>query len=113
VSEIFSFKKNITGLAKFRKERPQKARAILSKAAFFIEAEQKKLCPVDTGALRASIYVENRGTFEIAIVEAQGYAFYVEFGTNKMAAQPHARPSAAEGLKYIDDALRALARESV
>ena len=52
----------------------------------------RSVCPVDTGALQASIAVEQSGT-SAEISANTDYAAYVEFGTSKMAAQPYLVPS--------------------
>lgn len=49
---------------------------------------------VDTGALRASIHVENIGKFRQAIVVGVDYGIHLEFGTSKMAARPFMNPMA-------------------
>ena len=58
------------------------------------ESYAKKICPVDTGRLRASItharYDENS---EVIGTNVE-YAQYVELGTHKMAAKPFLRPAA-------------------
>lgn len=56
-----------------------------------IEAETKKWCPVDTGTLRRSytsashLRADPYGHVSTSIT----YAPFVEFGTSRMAAQPH------------------------
>jgi HK97 gp10 family phage protein len=51
---------------------------------------------VQTGALRASIRVENRGSFTQAITTSVDYAPYLEYGTRKMSARPFMGPMARE-----------------
>lgn len=61
--------------------------------ALEIEAEAKRLCPVRTGRLRASIHtgkIRERVYYVGTNVE---YAPFVEFGTRKMQARPYLRPS--------------------
>ena len=72
---------------------PGAVRAVVAKAALDIEADAKALCPVDTGALRASIKAEIDGT-RATIEPHQEYAGYVEFGTYKMAPRAYMRPAA-------------------
>lgn len=61
--------------------------------------DAKRLCPVDTGALRASIWAEADGrTVRIWVGnnprgDGVDYWAHVEFGTSRMAAQPFLRPS--------------------
>src|SRR5215510_5619976 len=45
------------------------------------------LCPVDTGALKASIDVTVNDT-ELTATASEDYASYVDKGTSKMSAQP-------------------------
>jgi len=47
---------------------------------------------VNTGALRASIHVENLGQFRRGIATGVDYAIHLEFGTTKMAARPFMVP---------------------
>lgn len=59
----------------------------------------KDICPVDTGALRESIHLEDREPLSYTLVAdprdkyGGGYAIYPEFGTSKQVAQPYAMPS--------------------
>ena len=73
----------------------------LQKMTLEIEAEAKRLCPVRTGRLRASIHngkIRERAYFVGTNVE---YAPFVEFGTRKMTAKPYLRPAAKKVLnKY-------------
>lgn len=67
------------------------ARAIEEGARVVCESA-KEMCPVDTGALRASINVTE--TDNGALVSADtNYAAYVEFGTSKTAPQPYLVPA--------------------
>lgn len=100
----------------------QQASAAVRKAAFDIEANAKQSVPVDTGALKNSIYtVTDQGSTYgqavgsassanphghpvaeapkpagISAVVAVGmeYGVYVELGTRKMAARPFLGPAA-------------------
>jgi len=67
--------------------------ALLKEVAFFIEKEAKRICPVDTGRLRASITTEKVDRLAYAVGTNVEYAPYVEFGTYKMRAQPYLRPA--------------------
>lgn len=74
----------------------------LIKAANAVERSAKRLCPVDTGRLRASI------THRIAR-DAQGllalvgsnvhYAIFVELGTRYQRAQPYLRPALRSAIR--------------
>lgn len=65
-------------------------------------AYARAACPVDTGALRASIgYIYRQDTRTLTIYADMPYSAYVEFGTSRMIAQPYIRPA-------IDEAGRVL-----
>lgn len=97
---------------------------IARKFAFMVEARAKLSSPVDTGALRNSIYTATQDDDNYAVASASArqanpdvltephpgpsggvlavvgpcvdYAEYQEFGTNKMAAQPYLIPAVEE-----------------
>lgn len=92
----------------------------LYKAALMVEADAKRLCPVDTGRLRSSItHNVDEGKLKAQVTAggkyydgsplkkgASGgtnvkYAVYVELGTYKMAAQPYLRPALANNKAKI------------
>ena len=55
-------------------------------------AEAKQVCPVDTGALRASTTKLGAGPRGGRMSATMDYASNVEFGTHRQAAQPFIRP---------------------
>jgi HK97 gp10 family phage protein len=59
----------------------------LSDIADGIKNTTSSLCPVDTGALQASIDVTTTGDMITATV-GEDYASYVDEGTSRMSAQP-------------------------
>lgn len=67
------------------------------KAAIRVERAAKRLCPVDTGRLRASIThsdVDRDGdAVKVRVGTNVEYAAYVELGTSRAAAQPYLRPA--------------------
>lgn len=65
----------------------------LEKMALEIEAEAKKLCPVRTGRLRASIHTGKIRDRVYYVGSPVHYAPFVEFGTRKMVARPYLRPA--------------------
>lgn len=68
----------------------------LAKRAIRVERLAKRLAPVDTGRLRASINwrIESDRRGLVAIVGTSvDYAPYQEFGTSIMAAHPFLRPA--------------------
>ena len=62
-----------------------------------VEAKAKKLCPVDTGKLRASITPVIESWAAGYVGTNTHYAPYVEYGTEKMPAQPFLEPAFLEG----------------
>ena len=62
-----------------------------------VERRAKELCPVDTGRLRSSItsQIERDGATIVGVVGTDvEYASFVEFGTQRMEAQPFLVPAA-------------------
>lgn len=77
----------------------------VTKAALIVEGEAKKLAPVDTGRLRASI---THDVIENILGEIQGrvgtnvdYAVHVEYGTRKQPAQSYLRPALSKNFGRI------------
>ena len=69
-----------------------------------IERMAKTKAPVDTGALKNSIFSAKAGDLTYKVTAPQHYAIYVEKGTRKMRAQPYLRPSLyAERPKLISN----------
>lgn len=62
------------------------------KAAEAVAEEARRMCPVDTGALRNSITVSSDGS-GAEVIAGKDYAVFVEFGTYKTAAQPFLVPA--------------------
>jgi len=77
----------------------------LEEIAEKIRDDAKGFVPVDTGALRKSIRVEEKGSLEVSIIAGGGgvinprtgrevdYAGYVEFGTSRASPQPYMQPA--------------------
>lgn len=68
----------------------------LARRAVRVDNTAKRLCPVDTGRLRASITwrLEHDAQGLLAVIGTNvEYAPHVEFGTIYMAAQPFLRPA--------------------
>lgn len=74
----------------------------LSNTANNIEESAKKITPVDTGRLRASITADVRG-LEANIGTDVEYARYVHDGTYKMEARPFLYEAADNELEGIED----------
>lgn len=83
-----------------------KADKIVRKAALDIQAGMQTRAPVATGNLRASIRAERVGPAHWQVVVGADYGIYVEMGTRYMAAQPYARPTAAEVRPLFEQAMR-------
>ena len=74
----------------------------LTRKALRVQAAAKRLCPVDTGRLRASIAwrMERDWRGLCAIVGTNvSYAAPIEFGTRRMRAQPFLRPALREAIR--------------
>ena len=65
----------------------------------------RSIVPVDTGALRDSIYHRPAG-LELEFGATMDYASMVEFGTSRMRAQPYIRPALDANQQRILDAIR-------
>ncbi len=69
-----------------------------------IERMAKTKAPVDTGALKNTIFSAKAGDLTYKVTAPQHYAIYVEKGTRKMRAQPYLRPALdAERPKLISN----------
>ena len=69
-----------------------------------IERMAKVKAPVDTGALKNSIFSAKAGNLTYKVTAPQHYAIYVEKGTRKMRAQPYLKPALdAERPKVISN----------
>ena len=68
----------------------------VAKAGLLVEGAAKRIVPVDTSALRNSIYTNEFSSGNSAsamIVAPLDYAMYVELGTSRQQAQPYLQPS--------------------
>lgn len=93
-----------------RKACPERAEAIVEKAARNIERRAKDNAPVDTGALKGSIHVEPAGQFSRTIGDGVEYGIFQEYGSAYMGAQPWLIPAVeaerADFLKSWGDLLK-------
>lgn len=85
---------------------PDRARGLVKKAAFELEARAKTVVRVETGNLKNSIRTsfENAGMTGV-VSTAVEYAAYVEFGTRRMAARPYMTPAAEQVRKSFERAV--------
>lgn len=85
IKTIPSFKK--VGGAFTRMGNKKHLKEALTQFSFLIESESKKVAPVDTGRLRASIFTRIQG-FSATIKPNTNYAGFVHWGTRYMRARP-------------------------
>lgn len=71
-----------------------RASRIVQETAYDVEADAKRLAPVDTGALRNSIMTRMVSPLRAEIAPHVEYAAYQEYGTVHMPAHPYMRPAA-------------------
>jgi HK97 gp10 family phage protein len=68
----------------------------IARRAVQVDSVAKRMCPVDTGRLRASINwrmeTDSRGLLAVIGTNVE-YAPYQEFGTRHMPAHPYLRPA--------------------
>lgn len=77
-----------------------RAREALLELMLSIEGHAKRLAPVDTGRLRASITTEpKRPADRIMVRDGVKYGIHQEFGTVNMAASPFLRPAKTIAVK--------------
>lgn len=70
----------------------------LTRRAVRVESGAKRLCPVDTGRLRASIthaLSRDASSLYAEVGSNVAYAAFVELGTRHAGAQPYLRPALA------------------
>lgn len=72
---------------------PAKADRIVEAVARELEGVAKTGAAVDTGAMRASITVQNTGHARRKIGPSVAYAVFVEMGTRRRAAKPFLMPA--------------------
>lgn len=120
-------KLNLKPLTDFTDKAVERLSEAVRKTAFAIEGDAKILAPVDTGALRASIYtVTDRSSgFSSAVAGTSRpdqiaqemplspspliafvavgmeYGIYLEYGTRHMAARPFMFPAAQQNLDFF------------
>jgi HK97 gp10 family phage protein len=69
------------------------ASELLWRLARAVRDDAKRIVPVRTGRLRASIGITDPGRERVVIDATAPYAGYVELGTRYMRAQPYLRPA--------------------
>lgn len=72
----------------------KRAKAAIAEAAINVQRDAKRACPVDTGRLRSSIFIDSEDDGLTRLVGTNvDYFPHVEFGTVKAPAQPFLRPA--------------------
>lgn len=87
-----------------------KIEAIMMKAVLMVEADAKRMCPVDTGRLRASIthrVIHDRGVIQGRVGTNVHYGPDVELGTTNQSAQPYLRPALENNWPAIEAMFKA------
>lgn len=84
----------------------------LEKSGTLIEADAKTFVPVDTGALKDSIYHKVQdGQLEVGAT--MPYAIFVEFGTYKMRPQPYLTPAFEANKEVMIDTIKQEIQEAL
>lgn len=86
----------------------KRVKKVVLQYTLLIEGEAKRLAPVDTGRLRASIHHELEHVTNIIVgrvLSGVDYAIHQEFGTVFQAGKAHMRPAFE---KYKDAFVRAI-----
>lgn len=83
----------------------ERARQAVAAAADAVQADARAEVPVDTGALKDSITVENSG-LSADVSAGEHYAPFVEFGTSTRPAQPFLTPAAEVERGRFPDRIR-------
>lgn len=95
-----------------------KARDVIRKTAYDIEASAKALAPVDTGNLKSSIShtdarIGTTGALAIEIGPTANYGIFLEVGTSRMPAQPFMGPAADRHAPSFEQAMAQLGAEAL
>lgn len=87
-------------------------RAEIARTALHVETEAKRLAPVDTGRLRASVVSEFRRDGLGATVGTNvQYAAFVEFGTRNQVPQPFLGPAYNKYVPQLPGRLRTILKK--
>jgi len=108
--KIYGIKETLAALDGLEKTFIPKIVAAMQKCVLKVEADAKKMCPVRTGRLRASISSAiaaiTRDVIQGQVGAAVHYAIYVELGTSKMAPRPYLYPALEKNFDFIIDTLK-------
>jgi HK97 gp10 family phage protein len=84
---LVNFDALVAGLQVVAEEYPGAVAAGMMNVAANILATAQVLVPVRTGYLKSTLAIEQVSDFQVRIKATAGYAYYVEFGTRRMAAR--------------------------
>ena len=91
----------VAALQRFDTALQEQVRAWLYDWAQRVEAEAKRRVPVHTGYLQSTIYAKIK-EWVVEIGARAAYAYFVEFGTRFMRAQPFLYPALQEFLPELE-----------
>ena len=91
-------------------EQERKANKVLTVLGSFLVTDVKLRVPVDTGNLKGSITMEQENLV-VAVGTNVEYAPHVEFGTEKMDAQPYLKPALEENKDQLQKGFVRLMRK--
>lgn len=98
-------------LPEIAKKLPELAGAVVKKTAFDLKANVQEKAPVDTGYLKSLIKAEMTGNQSAKVGAYADYAYWVEYGTRKMAARPYMRPAADKARKAFVEAMKKIGEQ--
>ncbi|PSS42906.1 hypothetical protein C6401_15210 [Arthrobacter woluwensis] len=87
------------------------AQTVVKKTALDVEADARRLAPVDTGNLRGSIghsdlrTIGTSGSLMVEIGPTANYGVYVEVGTSRAPAQPYMGPAMDRHAPAFEEAM--------
>lgn len=94
--------------ARIKAELQKRVNQAVAKAAADVEANAKTDAPIDTGWLRNSIGMLQRGEADWMVGVGASYGRYVEFGTYKVPARPFLMPAFEKTIPVLKKALIAI-----
>lgn len=106
-----------SNIPRLRRALPDALDTATAQAAGRVKDVRDDLVPVDTSALLRSGRVIRHDAARYEVREGEGLpdarAAYTEYGTSRMAAQPHMTPAAAEGARFYPERAKAEVRAAI
>jgi HK97 gp10 family phage protein len=96
----------VSRIGTIRAQARVRAGNVVAKTAHDIETHAKDNVPVDTGAAKNSIHVEDAGELRRRVVVGVDYGEPLEYGTYKMAARPFMTPAAVANAGPFEHAMK-------